>query len=223
MSTSSRAAFTGFGDSWQDAVVYAESHDEVGNTDDRIAKRGRDGKGWEMAQLAAAGTILARGIPMLFMGQEAGETLQFGQDDGRVVAETAPTWWDDRLPLGAYESDPGRAKVLAWYRRMLQIRRGDMSRLAAGDITITHLNDANGIAAFTRDGGKYAVVLNFRGTSWEHYDVGVRGRYQELANTSWPAFNLGGYPERSRGGEVAHEITDVPVPAYGAVVLVRWD
>ena len=39
----------------------------------------------------------------------------------------------------------------------------------------------------------------------------------------WPAFNLGGYPERSRGGEVAHEITDVPVPAYGAVVLVRWD
>ena len=64
-------AFTGFGDSWQDAVVYAESHDEVGNTDDRIAKRGRDGKGWEMEQLAAAGTILARGIPMLFMGQEA--------------------------------------------------------------------------------------------------------------------------------------------------------
>ena len=218
-----RAVFTGFGDSWQDAIVYAELHDEVGNTDDRIAKRGRDGKGWEMAQLAAAGTILARGIPMLFMGQEAGETLQFGQDDGRVVAETAPTWWDDRLPLGAYESDPGRAKVLAWYRRMLQIRRGDMSRLAAGDITITHLNDANGIAAFTRDGGKYAVVLNFRGTSWEHYDVGVRGRYQELANTSWPAFNLGGYPERSRGGEAAHEITDVPVPAYGAVVLVRWD
>ena len=56
----------------------------------------------------------------------------------------------------------------------------------------THLNDANGIVAFTRDGGKYAVVLNFRGTSWEHYDIGVRGRYQELANTSWPAFNLGG-------------------------------
>ena len=106
---------------------------------------------------------------------------------------------------------------------MLQIRRGDIGRLAGGDITITHLNDANGIAAFTRDGGKYAVVLNFRGTSWEHYDVGVRGRYQELANTSWSAFNLGGYPERSRGGEAAHEITDIPVPAYGAVVLVRWD
>jgi 1,4-alpha-glucan branching enzyme len=96
---------------------------------------------------------------------------------------------------------------------MLKIRRGDMSRLASGEITVTHLNDANGIAAFTRDGGKYAVVLKFRGTSWEHYDVGVRGRYQERANTSYPAFSLGGYPERTRGGEVAHEITDVPVPA----------
>jgi 1,4-alpha-glucan branching enzyme len=218
-----RAAFASFGDSWQDAVVYAESHDEVGNTDDRIAKRGRDGKGWEMAQLAAAGTVLARGIPMLFMGQEAGESLQFGQDDDRVSADTAPTWWDDRLPLGTYETDPGRSKVRAWYERMLEIRRGDLARLAAGDIVITHLHDANGIVAFTRDGGKYVVVLNFRGNSWQHYDVGVRGRYQELANTSWPAFNLGGYPERSRGGERAHEATDIAIPAYGAVVLVRWD
>ena len=48
-----REGFTYFGDSWQDAVIYTESHDEVGNTDDRIAKRGRDGKGWGMAQLAA--------------------------------------------------------------------------------------------------------------------------------------------------------------------------
>ena len=128
-----------------------------------------------------------------------------GRTTAASAADTAPTWWDDRLPLGAYETDPGRAKVLGWYERMLEIRRGDLGRLAAGDIAITHLNDANGIVAFTRDGGKYAVVLNFRGTSWEHYDVGVRGRYQELANTSWPAFNLGGYPERSRGGEAAHD------------------
>jgi 1,4-alpha-glucan branching enzyme len=192
-----RAALASFGDSWHDAVVYVESYDEVGNTDNRIARRGRDGKGWEMAHLAAAATTLTRGVPMLFMGQEGGEALQFGQDDSRTVAETAPTWWDDRLPFGVYERDPGRARVLAWHRRILEIRRGDMSRLAGGDISLVHLDDANGIAAFTRDGGKYAVVLNFRGTSWEHYDIGLRGRYQELANTSWPAFNLGGYLERS--------------------------
>ena len=79
------------------------------------------------------------------------------------------------------------------------------------------------MVAFTRDGGKYVVVLNFKGGSWEHYDVGVRGKYQELANTSWPVFNLGNYPERTRGGDRAYDIVDVLVPAYGAVVLVRWD
>jgi 1,4-alpha-glucan branching enzyme len=184
---------------------------------------GRDGKGWEMAQLAAAGTLLARGIPMLFMGQEGGESLQFGQDDGRLPPETAPTWWDDRLPLAAYEGDPGRAKVRNWYRRMAEIRRGDLGRLAAGDIAITHLHEQNGVVAVSRGGGKYVIVLNFKGGSWDRYDIGIRGRYQELANTSWPAFNLGGYAERTRGGDGAHEIADVRVPAYGAVVLVRWD
>ena len=54
-----------------------------------------------------------------------------------------------------------------------------------------------------RDGGKYLIVLNFKGSDWAHYDVGVRGRYQELANTSWPAFNLGNYTERNRGGDQA--------------------
>lgn len=226
-----REAFTEFGDSWQDALIYSESHDEVGNTDDRIAKRGRDGKGWEMNQLAAAGTILGRGIPMLFMGQEAGETMQFGQDNGQLPAHrpaahdpgTGATWWDDRLPLDAYEADPGRTKVRSWTKKMLEIRRGDLGRLAGSDIEITHIHNDNGVVAFSRDGGKYVVVLNFKNGSWDHYDIGVRGRYQELANTSWPAFNLAGYPEKTRGGETAHEISDVPIPSYGAVVLVRWD
>lgn len=88
--------FGHFGDGWQDATVYTESHDEVGNTDDRIAKRGRDSKGWEMNQVSLAGTLMSRGTPMIFMGQEAGETTQFHID-----------WWDDRLPLDDYESVSG--------------------------------------------------------------------------------------------------------------------
>jgi 1,4-alpha-glucan branching enzyme len=203
--------FASHGDSWQDELIYTESHDEVGNVDGRIARRGRDGKGWEMDQIAGVGTVLARGVPMLFMGEEAGENIQFGQN------------WDDRLPLAAYETDPGRNKVRLWWQRMFDVRRGDLGRFARGNITVTHLNDANGVIAFTRDGGKYLIVLNFKGSDWPHYDVGVQGRYQELANTSWPAFNLGNYTERTRGGDRAFDITDVPLPAYGAVVLVRWD
>jgi len=218
--------FTDFGDGWQDAVVYAESHDEVGNEDRRIARTGRDGKGWEMCQLAAAGAVLARGIPMVFMGLEGGESLQFGQDDGALAAldpGTGSTWWDDRIPIGTYETHPGRDKVRRWFRRMFDIRSGDLGRFAWGDIRITHLHDDNGVAAFVRDNGKYLIVLNFKGGSWDHYDVGVSGLYQELANTSWPEFNLGGYPVKTRGGWPAYHIDGVPVPPYGAVVLVRWD
>jgi 1,4-alpha-glucan branching enzyme len=218
-----RKVFTSFGDSWHDGVIYTESHDEVGNEDGRIARRAREAKGWEMDQIAGAGTILARGIPMLFMGQECGEDRQFGQEDDKAPDWTKPTWWDDMMLLEACETDLGRSKVRQWWRRMMDIRRGDMGRLASGDITITHRDERNGVIAFSRDGGKYLIVLNFKGDSWERYDVGVRGRYQELANTSWPDFNLGGYLQRTRGGDGPHEITDVPVPSYGAVVLVRWD
>ena len=218
--------FNYFGDSWQDALIYSESHDEVGNTDERIAKRGRDGKGWEMSQLAAAGTVLGRGIPMLFMGQEAGELLQFGQDDGKLRDHnpgTGNTWWDDRLALHTYESNPGRSKVREWYQRMFQIRRQDPEAFAWPRIAVTHLHDANGILAFTRDEGRYLVVLNFKGQDWPKYRVGVAGRYRELANTSWPQYNLGGYAERTRGGDQAHWIDAVKIPAYGAVVFQRED
>jgi 1,4-alpha-glucan branching enzyme len=204
--------FGHFGDSWQDATVYTESHDEVGNTDDRIAKRARDGKGWEMNQVALAGTVMARGIPMAFMGQEGGESTQFHID-----------WWDDRLDLDDYTANPGRAKINAWYRKLNDIRKADKAALAQGDSFITHLHDQNGVVAFTRADGKYLIVLNFRWHTWHDYDVGVSGRYRELANTSWPSFNIGGVPFASRGGENAHDINNVHIPAYGAVILMRDD
>jgi 1,4-alpha-glucan branching enzyme len=208
-----KQALTSFGDSWQDALIYTESHDEVGNVDQRIAKRAREGKGWEMSQLAAAGTIFGRGVPMIFMGQEAGEWEQFGQDGGH--------WWDHRLNLDAYETDAGRKKLRHWYRKLFDIRSANQQTLAFSDINVTHVHDQNGIVAFTRGGGKFLVVLNFKGGDWQRYDVGVSGRYRELANTSWPAFNLGGYTERTRGGDAAHNIDQVPIPAYGAAILKR--
>jgi 1,4-alpha-glucan branching enzyme len=216
--------FTYFGDSWQDGLIYTESHDEVGNTDDRIARRARDGKGWEMSQIAAAGTLLGRGVPMIFMGQEAGESMQFGQDNDKLAGYnpgTGHTWWDDRLDLQAYESDAGRKKLRDWYRKVFEIRKADARGLGDSAIEIKHLHDDNGVAAFTRGNGQYLVVMNFKHNSWENYNVGVSGRYKEIANTSWPAFNLGGQAERTRRGDQAYDIHEVPVPAYGAVILKR--
>lgn len=204
--------FGHFGDGWQDATVYTESHDEVGNTDDRIAKRGRDGKGWEMNQIALAGTIMARGTPMVFMGQEGGETTQFHID-----------WWDDRLDLNSYETDTGRSKVLAWYQALNEIRKADLSTFATSSSVVTHIHNNNKVAAFSRDGGKYVVVMNFGPTTWYDYDVGISGNYVELLNTSWSQYNLGGVPSATRGAGVVANISNVHIPAYGAVVLARSD
>ena len=116
---------------------------------------------------------------MIFMGQEAGEDMQFGQDDGKLAdynPGTGRTWWDDRLDLTAYESHEGRNKVRQWYRRMIEIRKNDPTCFAWPDIQIRHIHNDNGVLAFTRDGGKYLIVLNFRGDSWDRYHVGVEGR-----------------------------------------------
>jgi len=204
------SVFGHFGDGWQDATVYTESHDEVGNTDDRIAKRGRDGKGWEMNQISLTGTILSRGTPMAFMGQEAGETTQFHID-----------WWDDRLPLSTYETNSSQKKILAWYKKMNSIRGADLTTFATANSWVTHIHNNNGVAAFTRDDANYVVVMNFGSTTWWNYDIGVSGNYREIANTSWAAYNLGGVPEASRGGVQAFNISNVHIPAYGAVVLMK--
>ena len=202
--------FGHFGDGWQDATIYTESHDEVGNTDDRIAKRGRDGKGWEMNQISLAGTILARGTPMFFMGQEAAEGKQFHID-----------WWDDRLDLTSYENNSERKKILDWAKKMNEIRGNDLTTLATGNSWVTHIHNNNRIATFTRADAKYAVVMNFGPTTYSSYDVGISGRYIELANTSWPQYNIGGTAWASRGGEQAFDINNVNIPAYGVVVLMK--
>lgn len=202
--------FGHFGDGWQDATVYTESHDEVGNTDDRIAKRGRDGKGWEMNQISLTGTVLARGTPMAFMGQEAGETKQFHID-----------WWQDRLPLSQYESNAGQKKVLDWYKKMNEIRGNDLTTFATADSWVTHIHNNNGIAAFTRSNSKYLIVMNFGSSTYFNYNVGISGFYREIANTSWPEYNVGGVTQASRGKAQGFQISNVHIPAYGAVVLMK--
>ncbi|WP_440903847.1 alpha-amylase family glycosyl hydrolase [Catenovulum sp. SX2] len=202
--------FSHFGDSWQDATVYTESHDEVGNVDERIAKVARDGKGGQMAQIALAGTVMARGTPMVFMGQEAAEETQFHID-----------WWDDRLPLSQYEESNGQQKLLAWYQKLNQLRANDTVSLSSGDSKVEYIHDINGIAAFSRDNGKYLVIMNFRGTDWFDYDIGLHGGYREVANTSWPQYNLTNSAEVSRGGWHAQYFTSFHIPAYGAVILQR--
>lgn len=101
--------------------------------------------------------------------------MQFGENNGKLPAHnpgaydpgTGNTWWDDRILIEDYETDPGRSKVRLWYQKMFDIQRSGLGRFAWGDIKITHIHNDNGIVAFTRDNDRYVIVFNFKGNSCE--------------------------------------------------------
>lgn len=51
--------------------------------------------------------------------------------------------------------------------------------------------------------------------------MGISGRYKELANTSWPDVNVGVTRNEAEVGNRADQISEVPIPPDGVVVLKR--
>ncbi len=119
-------------------VVFSQNHDQVGN------RRLGDRLGLENQRLAAAAVLLAPGIPLLFMGEEYGETAPFqyfvSHGDAELIeavrrgrrAEFAAFGWTGEVPDPQAEStfrrscvDPSRGDParLAYYRRLLELRR----------------------------------------------------------------------------------------------------
>ena len=94
--------------------------------------------------------------------------------------------------LRAMKATLAAGKSAAGTGRCSRYRKSDPDGFAWPEIAVTHIHDDNGVVAFSRGGGEYLIVLNFKGNSWDRYNVGVSGRYRELANTSWPEFNVGG-------------------------------
>ncbi len=243
----SKGAFMSFGDGWQDATIYTASHDEVQYSDGnespergRISSIGLNGKGYEMEMTAMAGTLMMRGTPLIFMGQEYGELTPFYHD--KVTNVTCNDIWKEAdatsCPQGesvdkyrivkkdngstSFEDglSSGQNSILNWYKTLTGIRNADATDIATGDISVTHSHNDNGIFAFTRNNGEYLVVMNFKSTAWDYYDVGVSGSYRELLNSSWSAYNVGGVTEKTRGTQ-AQNISDVHIPAYGVVILKK--
>lgn len=199
-------------DGWYKATLYAESHDEVGNEDRRIAKVAGLGRGWRMAKVAAAVVFTGRGIPMFFMGGESGEHRQF------LNASRDP------LDLEEYLSDDGRGRIRAWFNALLDLRADDNIK-GPSPLTVVYAQDQQ--LAFTRgQRGEYFVLVNFGGWSgWKSLgDLNLpHGTYRELWNSTWPTFVVEHEDEHGNGGRDAslERGSWVHVPDYGAVILQR--
>jgi 1,4-alpha-glucan branching enzyme len=199
-------------DDWYKVVNYPESHDEVGNVPDRVANVAGPGQGWRMSKVAAAATLMSRGIPLYFMGAESGEHRQFefGQDT--------------QLDIAGYLTDGGRGRIRAWWRELGRLHRSP-SIHGPSPIRIQIAEDQ--ILTFTRgDDDDFFVLLNFGGWSGRRRlaDLGLPwGTYRELWNSTWPAFAVEDEGEHANGGRDArlHGGHDLDVPDYGVVILEK--
>jgi maltooligosyltrehalose trehalohydrolase len=129
----------------QQLIICAQNHDQIGNRawGDRLSTL----IAWEALKTAAAAVLLAPQTPMLFMGEEYGETAPFqyfvdhsdtdlnqAVREGRKREFAAFGWTEvpdpldestferSRLQLDATH-DERQKGLLAWYRRLIHLRK----------------------------------------------------------------------------------------------------
>ncbi|HSJ15009.1 MAG TPA: malto-oligosyltrehalose trehalohydrolase [Longimicrobiales bacterium] len=150
-------------------VVFTQNHDQVGNrlAGDRLSTL----VGVEALRLAAAATLLTPYVPLLFMGEEYGETRPFpyfvSHADRELVSAVREGRRDEFAAFG-WESEPPdpqaeatfRSAVLAWerrdhgphaellalYRRLLELRRTEPLLRRAEHTEVTVHEPATGAA-----------------------------------------------------------------------------
>jgi len=205
------------------AARFGESHDMVSGQDSlslRIAARPPFGQGYQMAKALGALTLLSNGIPMLFMGQEVGETVAFSFDNNNQ-------WINPQVHDLPPATATDNTRILAWFRQLMGLRN-DPSKGLQGDANYQVVATGNRTEAFVCGSGQrlFAVVtfgtLNQQqDSSWLGLPAGAP--YKEILNSSWPVFQVEFEPEQTNGGYDAHIYSGqiINLPWIGAVVLER--
>ena len=205
------------------ATRFGELHDIVSAQDSgnkRIAARPPFGQGYRMAKALGALTLLSNGIPMLFMGQEVGETKAFSFDD------TDP-WVNpqrhDLPPATATDN----TRILAWFRQIMGLRN-DPAKGLRGDANYQVTATGNRTIAFTCGANQsiFAVITfatpdQQQDSSWLGLPAGIV--FKEIFNSSWPAFQVEFEQEQTNGGHTARIYSGqiLNLPYIGAVVLEK--
>lgn len=182
-------------------VVFGQNHDQVGNR--RCGERLSHMVPLSDCELAAAACLLSPCTPLLFMGEEYGETSPFlyfvshGDPDlieavrkGRKAEFAAFCWVGDppdpqdpesflRSKLNpALRDAPGHRELRYAYRSLLSIRREKLLPLLKAGATVTvHASEPNGMIRLQYESDRpLTVVLNF---SADPREVGLEPCTQE--------------------------------------------
>ncbi|HSZ64002.1 MAG TPA: alpha-amylase family glycosyl hydrolase [Terriglobales bacterium] len=205
------------------ATRFGESHDMVSGQDPlslRIASRPPFGQGYQLAKALGTLTLLSNGIPMLFMGQEVGETTAFSFTDNE---EYINPQLDDLPPATATDN----SRILAWFRQLMGLRN-DPSKGLQGDANYQVVATGNRTVAFVCGSNQRIFAVVTFGTPNQQQDsswLGLPGSatYKEIFNSSWPDFQVEFEPEQTNGGYTAQISSGqiLNLPWMGAVVLER--
>ncbi len=167
-------------------VVFSQNHDQVGNR--MRGERTSQLVGPDVQRLLAGATLVAPYLPMLFMGEEWGETNPFlyfvSHGDAALIeavrkgrkAEFAAFHAEGEAPDPQVEStfeasklswnwrtQPAQARTFAYYQRLLQLRR-ELPALRQPDRTHTEVTQHGDLLVLTRGADKASrvvVLLNF--------------------------------------------------------------
>jgi 1,4-alpha-glucan branching enzyme len=210
-------------------VIYHESHDEAGNAEgsartiavavNRAPLVGQTRRFAEARVRFAAGvTLLAPGIPMFFMGEEVGASLDYRYDDFRAGRETREDYFALREGDGA--------NLFRFYADLIRLRLAHPA-LRSNDVDVVHVHSANRMLAFRRwTAGEEMIAIG--SLSNTGYPAGYRfenpriadGVWHEALNSDAPRYGGAGVanpdPIASSGGAIT-----VAVPANGVLVLRR--
>lgn len=223
-------------------VVCAQNHDQVGNRmlGDRLSVL----VDFPRLKLAAAAVLLSPNIPLLFMGEEYGESAPFlyfvshgdadlikGVREGRReefaafhAKGTAPdpqseeTFRQSKLNCELRNSEPNKI-LLEWYRELLRLRR-EIPALAGlnKQATMAVASEKSRTLVVTRsDGGNQQVIAGFNfSDNRQHVHLPItEGKWQILLNSADPEWKGDG-----EGGEP--EITEViHLPPTSVIVLIN--
>jgi 1,4-alpha-glucan branching enzyme len=203
------------------ATRFGESHDMVSGQDSanqRIAARPPFGQGYQMAKALVALTLLSNGIPMLFMGQEIGETVAFSFPDNNQFIDPQLV---DIPPV------TDSTRILAWFRQLMGLRN-DPAQGLQGDSNYQVVATGNRTVAFTCGAAQCLFAVVTFGTQNQQQNSGWLGlptgsAYKEIFNSSWPVFQVEFEPEQTNGGYTAQISSGqiINLPYIGAVVLQR--
>jgi maltooligosyltrehalose trehalohydrolase len=178
-------------------VVFAQNHDQVGNRmrGERLATL----VGPEKARLAAAAIVLSPFLPMLFMGEEYGETAPFqyftshgDADLIEAVRKGRREEFDDFIwegePPDPHAEETFRRSILTrdadpslreLYKQLFALRRATPALRTLDLVAVeTHADDKRGVLLMTR--GDTLVVFNF---SDDERFIPIEGEWTTLIET----------------------------------------